>query len=697
MKQAVISLEGITKTYVNGKLVVPVLHGIDLNIYEGEFTSIMGPSGSGKSTFMNILGCLDRPTSGSYKLDGEEVATLSDDELAFVRNKRIGFVFQSFNLLPKLTAQDNVALPMVYAGVPKKERNERAAYLLDSLGLGDRLDHLPSELSGGQRQRVAIARALANDPSIIMADEPTGNLDSKSSVDVMNIFTNLYNEGRTIILVTHEPDIATYASRNIVLRDGYIVEDKQNPNMAGKMTVTSVQSTPPAESVQSAELVQSAKTVQPAPTSTETVVVSEATSQKATKPAEGGKEGRLMYKEGFLMAWASLVANKMRSLLTMLGIIIGVAAVIALVSIGYGVRSQIQDSISSLGSNLLMVYPGAPRTPGVRPTADSQKTLKLEDFTTISHLQDVDMASPVSAGNSYVVIYTNKNWTTSVNGVNNDFQYINNWTVKSGRFITASQVERRERVVVIGSTVATNLFGTEDPVGKDIRIKNNPYKVIGVLESKGSGSFGNDQDDVIYIPYTTGMERLQGVNYLRMIYIKAKDGVDLNRLQTDVENILRVRHNIKNPELDDFNVRNMATIMATVEETTATMTLFLGAVAAISLVVGGIGIMNIMLVSVTERTREIGVRKALGATYRVIVMQFLIEAVVISLVGGAIGILVGIGASKLIGALTSMKTVISMGPILLSFGFSMAIGLIFGLYPARKAAKLNPIDALHYE
>lgn len=271
MKQSVISLEGITKTYVNGKLVVPVLHGIDLNIYEGEFTSIMGPSGSGKSTFMNILGCLDRPTSGSYKLDGEEVATLSDDELAFVRNKRIGFVFQSFNLLPKLTAQDNVALPMVYAGVPKKERNERAAYLLDSLGLGERLDHLPAELSGGQRQRVAIARALANDPSIIMADEPTGNLDSKSSVDVMNIFTNLYNEGRTIILVTHEPDIATYASRNIVLRDGYIVEDKQNPNMAGLQPVPSAQP------------------VQPVQVPTESVAVSEATAQKAVKPGKGGE------------------------------------------------------------------------------------------------------------------------------------------------------------------------------------------------------------------------------------------------------------------------------------------------------------------------------------------------------------------------------------------------------------------------
>lgn len=404
-----------------------------------------------------------------------------------------------------------------------------------------------------------------------------------------------------------------------------------------------------------------------------------------------------MYKEGFIMAWASLIANKMRSLLTMLGIIIGVAAVIALVSIGFGVRQQIQDSISSLGSNLLMVYPGAPRTPGVRPTAASQKTLKVKDYETLKKLNDVDMISPVAGSSSYVIVYTNKNWTTTVNGINSDFQYINNWTMKSGRFITDAQVERRERVAVIGSTVAKNLFGDENPVGKDIRIKNDPFKVVGVLDTKGSGSFGNDQDDVVFIPYTTAMERVRGVDYLSMIYIKAKDGADLNRVQSDIENIMRVRHKIKNPELDDFNVRNMATIMETVNETTGTMTLFLGAVAAISLLVGGIGIMNIMLVSVTERTREIGVRKALGATYRVIVMQFLIEAVVISLIGGAIGVVFGIGASKLISAATSMKTVISMGPILLSFGFSMAIGLIFGIYPARKAAKLNPIDALHYE
>ena len=403
-----------------------------------------------------------------------------------------------------------------------------------------------------------------------------------------------------------------------------------------------------------------------------------------------------MYKEGFLMAWSSLIANKMRSLLTMLGIIIGVAAVIALVSIGYGVRQQITESISSLGSNLLMVYPGPPRTPGVRPPSGATKSLKLSDYEAITKLDSVEAASPVAA-NTYLTVYMSKNWTTTVNGANADFQYVNNWTLKAGRFISESQIERRERVAVIGSTVAKNLFGDEDPIGKDIRIQKNPFKIVGVLDEKGSGSFGNDQDDVIVIPYTTMMERVMGVDYLRMIYIQAKDGEDLNRVQVDIENILRARHGIKNPELDDFNVNNMSSIMKAVEENTATMTLFLGAVAAISLLVGGIGIMNIMLVSVTERTREIGVRKALGATYRTIITQFLIEAIVISLVGGAIGIVVGIGASQLIAAVAKMKTVITTGPILMSFGFSMTIGLVFGLYPARKAAKLNPIDALHYE
>lgn len=403
-----------------------------------------------------------------------------------------------------------------------------------------------------------------------------------------------------------------------------------------------------------------------------------------------------MYKESFLMAWASLIANKMRSILTMLGIIIGVAAVIALVSIGNGVKQDIQNSISSLGSNLLMVMPGAPRTPGVRPSAGSMKSLKVSDYEAISKLDGVKAASPMTNG-SYVVIYQNKNWTTSVSGVSYNYLDVNNWSMKSGRFLSEKNVQNRERVAVVGKTVVKNLFGDEDPVGAEIRVKNIPFRIIGVLNSKGSGAMGNDQDDMVIIPYTTAMERVEGVDYLRMIYVVGKDENGIDRLQSDIENLLRVRHGIKDTNLDDFNIQNMNSIMETMEETTGTLTLFLGAVAAISLVVGGIGIMNIMLVSVTERTREIGVRKALGATYSVIVTQFLVEAVVISLMGGIIGIILGIGSSKLIGMASGMSTVISIPTIVMSFAFSMAIGLIFGIYPARKAAKLNPIDALHYE
>ena len=403
-----------------------------------------------------------------------------------------------------------------------------------------------------------------------------------------------------------------------------------------------------------------------------------------------------MYKESFLMAWASLVANKMRSILTMLGIIIGVAAVIALVSIGNGVKQDIQNSISSLGSNLLMVMPGAPRTPGVRPTAGSMKSLKVADYEAIAKLDGVKAVSPMTNG-AYVVIYQNKNWTTSVSGVNANYLDVNNWTMKSGRFLSNKNIQNRERVAVIGKTVAKNLFGDEDPVGAEIRVRNIPFRVIGVLNSKGSGAMGNDQDDMVIIPYTTAMERVDGIDYLRMLYVVAKDENGIDRLQSDIENLLRVRHGIKDTNLDDFNIQNMNSIMETMEETTGTLTLFLGAVAAISLVVGGIGIMNIMLVSVTERTREIGIRKALGATYFVIVTQFLIEAVVISLMGGLIGIALGIGASKLISLASGMSTVISVPTIVISFAFSMAIGLVFGIYPARKAAKLNPIDALHYE
>ncbi|MCF0156754.1 MAG: ABC transporter permease, partial [Veillonella sp.] len=329
-------------------------------------------------------------------------------------------------------------------------------------------------------------------------------------------------------------------------------------------------------------------------------------------------------------------------------------------------------------------------------SASSQKSLKVADYQAIAKLDDVDLASPVTNG-SYTVIYENQNTNTTVSGVDLSYQEINSLSMKEGRFFTQNQIDTRERVAVLGPTAAKNLFGTDNPVGANIRVKNIPFKVIGVLASKGSSAMGADQDDIVLIPYTTAMERVEGKDYLRTIYVDAKDGADIDRLQADIENLLRVRHNIKDPNLDDFNITNMSSVMKTMQETTGTLTLFLGAVAAISLIVGGIGIMNIMLVSVTERTREIGVRKALGATYRVIVTQFLIEAVVISLMGGLIGVIIGVAASYGIAAATKMATVISIPTILMSFGFSMAIGLVFGLYPAQKAAKLNPIDALHYE
>lgn len=403
-----------------------------------------------------------------------------------------------------------------------------------------------------------------------------------------------------------------------------------------------------------------------------------------------------MFREGFGIAWQALVANKMRTILTMLGIIIGVGAVIALVSIGYGVREQVQSSISGLGSNLIMVYPGAGRTPGVRPLASSLESLSVKDYESLTHLPSVEDASPV-VRKSFLLVYKNKNWTSSVSGVNERFDEVNNWKLRQGRFLTEGQILRRERVVVIGKTVAKELFGEDTALGKYIRINNHPFLVIGEVESKGVGAFGSDQDDAVFIPYTTAMERLNGVDYVTAIFVSGKSDVDSKRLEADVDNLLRIRHGIDSSKEADFMIVSMDSIMQTVEETTGTLTLFLGAVAAISLLVGGIGIMNIMLVSVTERTREIGIRKALGATYQVIMTQFLIEAVVISLAGGFLGVLTGLAGSALISKLSGLETIVSLPTIALAFGFAMTIGLVFGIYPARKAAKLNPIDALHYE
>lgn len=401
-----------------------------------------------------------------------------------------------------------------------------------------------------------------------------------------------------------------------------------------------------------------------------------------------------IYWESVLMAWESIIASKLRSLLTMLGIIIGVAAVIALMSIGYGVRQDIEKNISSLGSNLLTVQPGTSKKPGVRPAAGSMETLTYKDYLAVKNLPNIAYSSPM-VRSSYVTVYGNKNWTTQVYGVTADYKDVANLDVAEGRYWTNQEFEGRERVAVIGKTIATNLFGEEDPIGKKLRINNDPFTVIGVLESKGY-SF-QDQDDRILCPFTTVQERMMGITYINSISLTTESADVMQQAETDITNLLRTRHRITAGADNDFSINNSQDILETMEKTTQSLTIFLGSIAAISLIVGGIGIMNIMLVSVTERTKEIGIRKALGATYHMIVVQFLIEAVTISIAGGLIGIVLGIALAKVIPLVVSMSTVITATPILGSFLFSVAIGLIFGLYPAQKAAKLNPIDALHYE
>lgn len=404
---------------------------------------------------------------------------------------------------------------------------------------------------------------------------------------------------------------------------------------------------------------------------------------------------RSMFWENLQIAWQALVRNKMRSLLTMLGIIIGVAAVIALVSIGQGVQKDTEDRFSKLGSNLLIVIPGAPRTPGLRPVAGSLETLHYNDYVAITLLPNVKDASPMVQG-SYVVVAGNKNWTTKVIGVTASYRNVRDAEIEDGRYWTEKEYKSRARVVLLGKTVAKNLFGDANPIGSKIRVKNDPYVVIGILAEKGA-SGGNDADNRILAPFSTVQERLLGITHVQTISVASSSADTMSQVEADITNLLRIRHKILPNREDDFTVENMADVLETVQQTMQTLTLFLGAIAAISLLVGGIGIMNIMLVSVTERTREIGIRKALGATYRMIITQFLIESITISLVGGTIGVIAGILGAYAMASLVNVSAAISLWPILGSFAFSVAIGLLFGLYPARKAARLNPIDALHYE
>jgi macrolide transport system ATP-binding/permease protein len=646
MNGSILELSEIQKHYKNGETTVRALDGVSLTIRRGEFVAVMGQSGSGKSTLMNIIGCLDRPTSGSYKVLDKEAAHLSPDELAALRRETFGFVFQRYNLLATATAEENVEIPSVYAGLPKHKRVQRALDLLQRLGLDDRTEHRPAELSGGQQQRVAIARALVNDPPVILADEPTGALDSKSGEEVLDLLKKLHAEGRTIILITHAENIAQVANRIVRLQDGQIIEDSGVSEHFDGI--------PPAG---------------------------------VDRDFSKGVSFASSLQEALVTAWRSLRVNLFRTSLTLLGIIIGVAAVVAMLAVGEGSRQKVLDRISSFGTNLMLIRPGAA---GIRNAGDIA-TLVPDDAAAIRTLPNIETVLPERNGRA-TARYGNIDYQTSIQGTGEDFPAARDWPVAEGQFFNADDMNHYAAVVVLGKTVAKTLFPNGDsPVGKYILMRNVPFLVIGVMSEKGASPFGSDQDDVIFVPITTGLVRVFGKNYLSSITIKITDTVDIQATQTRVENLLKARH-----KTEDFSVRNMASYLQAAMETQDTFTLLLGTVAAISLLVGGIGVMNIMLVSVVERTREIGIRMATGARMRDILLQFNIEAAVVCAAGGLMGVLVGVFAGLVL-RYSGMSVIFSITPALLAFGCASATGLLFGYLPARKAALLDPVVALASE
>ncbi|MDF7801120.1 ABC transporter permease [Pontiellaceae bacterium B1224] len=649
-----IRVENLRKTYQMGEIEVKALDGVSLTVEQGEYVAIIGTSGSGKSTLMHILGLLDVPDDGTFEIDGTDVTNFSENQLAEFRNRIMGFVFQQFNLLKRTSALENVGLPLIYARNGKK--SDIANEMLDLVGLGDRKSHHTNELSGGQQQRVAIARSLVNNPAIIFADEPTGNLDSKSAEEIMQVMSELHARGLTIILVTHDSDVANHAQRIIEIRDGKILSDAPNPN---------------------------------AP---EVPKVGKADIEKQTPKGFGLHsllEGWTLVKQSL----RSLNANKVRTALSALGIMIGVSAVIATVAVGNGAKAAIEEQMSQLGSNLLMLYPQRRSRGGVSQAQGTTSRLSLADGKAVrDEVQNVVAVSATIDGTVQLKV-GNKNWSCRVTGVDPDYEDMRFYHPQIGRFFTEAEVESRAMVCVLGVTPVRELFDGQNPIGQKIKINRRTYTVIGVLPEKGSGGF-RDYDDAAFVPVTTAMRRLFGRDYVERFEIQIGEAHQMERAQEDILALIERRHRV---ESGTFEIRNLAEIQDAVSSTGKIMSLLLSSIASIALVVGGIGIMNIMLVSVTERTREIGLRKALGARRNDIMMQFLIEALIISFFGGCMGIAVGAGVGYLAERFGGMTVLFTQESIYMAFGFSAIIGIVFGIWPARKAARLNPIDALRYE
>ncbi|WP_439241571.1 MULTISPECIES: MacB family efflux pump subunit [unclassified Lonepinella] len=642
----IIEIKGITKFFGEGENRTQILKDIDLDIKKGDFIAIIGQSGSGKSTLMNIIGCLDTATSGSYKIDNQEVSHLNRDQLSDLRQQKFGFIFQRYNLLSTLSAVENVALPAIYAGVDQQTRLARAGSLLDKLGLGDKLENKPSQLSGGQQQRVSIARALMNGGEIILADEPTGALDSKSGETVMEILTQLHGEGHTIILVTHDKNVAEFANRVIEIKDGRIIEDTRKSDL----------------------------------------IAHKDTTPKINKNAFSFYKDQFM--ESFRMSVKAIVAHKMRSLLTMLGIIIGITSVVCVVALGNGSQQKILANINSMGTNTMDIFNG---TGFGDRHADKNQNLTVNDSDILAKQSYIESSTPNSSV-SGTLTYGSQSFTAQVYGVGEQYFNVKGLTTENGKIFTADEVKNNENVVVIDDNTVNQIFPNKDPLGEILMVNKKPLKVIGVAKSNNNMG-GSSSSLKLYLPYTTAMNKISGNQKIDSITVKIRDDVNSTVAEKGLTNLLQVRHGKK-----DFFVMNTDTIKQTIEATTNTMTLLISSIALISLVVGGIGVMNIMLVSVTERTKEIGVRMAIGARQANILQQFLIEAILICLIGGLTGIVLSVLFGTIFNLfMTDFTMVFSSFSIISAVLCSTLIGVVFGYMPAKNASQLNPINALARE
>jgi macrolide transport system ATP-binding/permease protein len=654
-----IELKHIRKSYGGGDSPqVDVLRGVDLSIHAGEFVAIVGASGSGKSTLMNILGCLDRPTAGDYLFAGENVAHLDSDALAWLRREAFGFVFQGYHLIPSASAQENVEMPAIYAGISAAERHARARALLTRLGLADRTGNRPHQLSGGQQQRVSIARALMNGGHIILADEPTGALDSHSGAEVMRLLDELASQGHVVILITHDRDVAARANRIIEIRDGLIISDSADSTRHRPASADSTDSA----ALQAVDL-----------------------RQRLAEGAEHNGAWKAELLDAVQAAWRVMWINRFRTALTLLGIIIGVASVVVMLAVGEGSKRQVMAQMGAFGSNILYLSGSSPnpRTPlGI---------VTLNDVAALATLPQIKRIMPVN-GSDAGIRYGNLDYLAYVGGNDVNFPQIFNWPVVEGSYFTEADERAGATVAVIGHRIREKLFKQVSPIGQYILIENVPFQVIGVLAEKGSSSGNKDSDDRVAIPYTAASVRLFGTYNPEYVVIAAADARKVREAEQAIDQLMLRLHNGKR----DYQLTNNAAMIQAEAHTQNTLSLMLGSIAAISLLVGGIGVMNIMLMTVRERTREIGIRMATGARQRDILRQFLTEALMLSVVGG----LCGIGLALLVGGVLMLAKVavqFSLVAVLGAFGCALVTGVVFGFMPARKAARLDPVKALTSE